>query len=287
MKCPVCKNEAELNNPCPTCKFENKLFASKEEAFLWMETAVKPMAWQYNFHNQKYQDLNKKIEGLENRIETLTNIFKTLVGVLKESQKIKPRLEPATQKYDKWDAYKFAEIDWIVLEQRDNRLLLLSERILEEKDYHSRDVAVSWGNSTMRDYLKGKFYNRFSNQDKERIYTGANINKNNQWFNTPGGNDTIDHVFLLSLEELVKYFGDENNLNGKDYKGDESWDFYGDNGDKRIAYNLKGTASWWWLRSPGYDSDHAAGVDGGGRISVGGNFVSAEGGVRPALWLNL
>jgi hypothetical protein len=44
------------------------------------------------------------------------------------------------------------------------------------------------------------------------------------------------------------------------------------------------TASWWWLRSPGNNSNNAANVNTDGNVNINGNNVSAEsGGVRPAL----
>jgi hypothetical protein len=46
--------------------------------------------------------------------------------------------------------------------------------------------------------------------------------------------------------------------------------------------------AWWWLRSPGSDSDSAAHVSNVGSVYASGNNVPRDsGGVRPALWLNL
>ena len=48
------------------------------------------------------------------------------------------------------------------------------------------------------------------------------------------------------------------------------------------------TGSWWWLRSPGYDSGYAAGVyDYGWVYRYGHDVGSSDDGVRPALHLNL
>ena len=45
---------------------------------------------------------------------------------------------------------------------------------------------------------------------------------------------------------------------------------------------------WWWLRSPGYDSDSAAGVGSDGWVDDDGDRVdNRDDGVRPALHLNL
>ena len=44
------------------------------------------------------------------------------------------------------------------------------------------------------------------------------------------------------------------------------------------------TASWWWLRSPGNNSNNACNVNENGNINVNGNNVNNNsGGVRPAL----
>jgi hypothetical protein len=92
------------------------------------------------------------------------------------------------------------------------------------------------------------------------------VNDNNP-NGTSGGISTIDHIFLLSIDEAQTYFADN---------------------EARIARDAAGTASWWWLRSPGGGSGLAARVDGDGTLSVSGFSVGNDsGGVRPALWLNL
>jgi len=41
---------------------------------------------------------------------------------------------------------------------------------------------------------------------------------------------------------------------------------------------------WWWLRSPGNNSNNAANVNSDGNVNINGNNVNNEsGGVRPAL----
>ena len=125
------------------------------------------------------------------------------------------------------------------------------------------------------------------------------INNDNPWYRTTkGGNDTNDKIFLLSIEEVVKYFGDSDDLKNrkgwdqevtglvlKDRKGYWINDQYN---NARITKDISGTASWWWLRSPGRGNGYAAGVYHDGSLIVGGCFVyNHTGGVRPALYLNL
>jgi hypothetical protein len=45
---------------------------------------------------------------------------------------------------------------------------------------------------------------------------------------------------------------------------------------------------WWWLRSPGSPSNHAANVNNVGVVYVNGNDVNNSSvSVRPAFWLHL
>ena len=86
-------------------------------------------------------------------------------------------------------------------------------------------------------------------------------------YNTPGGNNTIDKVFLLSIDEVNKYF-----------KSDID----------REVYLSDGTSVWWWLRSPGDGSRNAASVGGIGSVYEFGDRVSSVfGAVRPALWVDI
>ena len=44
------------------------------------------------------------------------------------------------------------------------------------------------------------------------------------------------------------------------------------------------SASWWWLRSPGNNTNNACNVNNDGNINLNGNNVNnTSGGVRPAL----
>jgi hypothetical protein len=104
----------------------------------------------------------------------------------------------------------------------------------------------------------------------------------------------------LSLDEVVRYFGDSEQLaNPDEFRFLDQIIGYD---EARIAYCATeltytysdgttytrgaGRASWWWLRSPGY-SLGAVHVRSDGVILGFGFGISHVGGVRPALWLNL
>ena len=179
----------------------------------------------------------------------------------------------------------FGGYEWRVLDVRDGRALLLSEYVIESRRYHERNEAITWENSTLRRYLNNEFYNSFTAEERRRIAETRLRNANNQWYGTNGGNDTTDRIFLLSLEEVVQYFGDSGQLRnrpGNSYYIDDQYN------NARIAVELNGNAHWWWLRSPGSNTYNAALVSDGGFVDVDGFLVSSvRGGVRPALWLNL
>jgi len=187
----------------------------------------------------------------------------------------------------KFEVMEFSGHNWLVLEVKDDKALLLSEQVIETRRYHNTLTDITWSECAIRKYLNTEFLESFSIEDRNRILDTKVVTNDNPWYKIKGGEDTVDKVFLLSLEELVKHFGDSGRLNNR--RGQEHW-FSDQYSQSRIAYNKAGTASWWWLRSPGIRTYSAAGVRNDGDVDVNGGLVyhhSVGGGVRPALWLNL
>jgi len=205
------------------------------------------------------------------------------------------------------DVIQFAGYDWRVLDIQGCNALILSETVLEIRAYHGEYEPITWAQSDIRQYLNGEFYNSFNEQDRARIVEVAVTNNDNPWFvNDPryddeyddgfhgylpdmrpsGGIDTTDNIFLLSLEEVIRYFGDSGQLGNKPREeADQIEDQYD---SLRIARDTSGGASWWWLRSPGYSSKCAVRVHCSGAVDMISKDVSLDsGGIRPALLLNL
>ncbi|WP_330657275.1 DUF6273 domain-containing protein [Anaerocolumna aminovalerica] len=105
-------------------------------------------------------------------------------------------------------------------------------------------------------------------------------------------------VFLLSMEEICKYFGDSSSKLHNRGKNQRYWferkDENNINRVERLEAN-KGGIWWWWLRSPGRVNVKAVYIHGDGNIGIQGNNIlkgnisdgKCTGGVRPALWLRL
>jgi len=194
---------------------------------------------------------------------------------------------------------RLGNYDWRVLDIEGDRMLVLSERVIEKREYNEESVDVTWEGCTLRGYLNDVFLNTFSLEEQDRILPMSNQNKDNLWYDVKGGNVTDDRIFLLSMEELDGYFGDSGdyvNMRRKKYVGgkhryipDENGSGLSNKYDKdRMAKDMNGEASWWWSRSPGSLNSRAIGVNDDGHIYVIGlSVVLALGGVRPAMWVRV
>ena len=191
----------------------------------------------------------------------------------------------------------FGGYNWRVLDIQDNVALLITEDIIEQRAYHNAYKDITWADCSLRKYLNGEFYDKFSEADKSRIISVLNKNLDNQWYGSKGGVDTKDSIFLLSIEEVCKYFGDSRSKLYNRGKNQRYWfERKDENNNKRIArFEGETWGSWWWLRSPGRVSVKAVYIHGDGNIGIQGNNIlkgnisdgKCTGGVRPALWLKL
>lgn len=184
------------------------------------------------------------------------------------------------------DIITFGEYKWRVLDVTDNRALIITENIIELRWYHDKFEEITWADCKLRQYLNNEFYFKFSQNEKAKIIAVTNRNPDNPWFKTKGGKDASDNIFLLSLDEVCKYFGDSREkLRSKDH---QKWQIDDEHNGKRQA-KYGNDFHWWRLRSPGYYSRTSASVSKNGYIYVRGNGVYGSpgdgGGVRPALWL--
>jgi hypothetical protein len=191
------------------------------------------------------------------------------------------------------DLIEFGGYEWRVLEVSDGKALIMTDKLIGfSTRYHGANEPVTWADCDLRAYLNGAFYNSFPDADRARIAATQNANNDNPWYDDGtrgiGGADTTDKIFLLSLEEVVKYFGDSGQLANQPqsdvYRIDNIDDAYN---DARIAYDTNGEDWPWWLRSPGASGNGAASVSMDGQIYVRGNEVTSGGYIRPALWLSL
>jgi len=207
----------------------------------------------------------------------------------------------------------FGKHVWRILEEKNGIALIITENTIAERSYHNELTDVTWEHCEMRQYLNGAFYETFNADEQSRILETEVSDRNNAWTGTPCDNPTTDKIFLLSYDEVVKYFGDSGDLQNR-----QGWhwvdiDVPGFNGglpekgghdfvndqfnNARRAYKTDGTPAWWWLRSPGGQGKHTTGSIGFiGELFLCGDDVwmhsrvhgeEENGGVRPAMWIKL
>ena len=170
-------------------------------------------------------------------------------------------------------------IEWLVLDKQDGKAFLISKYCLDSRRYN-RDTAITWENCELRDWLNDEFYNcAFSEVQRQNILTTTvhTPDTPTPWDPIDGGNDTLDKLFLLSVDEANQYFPDDRARR-----------------TVATAYAVaKGAVvdknySYWWLRSPGDESHFVSYVGNSGAVdntgrSIGVSYVA----VRPAMWVTL
>jgi hypothetical protein len=202
-------------------------------------------------------------------------------------------------------------IEWQVVDQNENGTLLLSRYVLDGAQYNDERTDVTWETSSFRKWLNSDFYNlAFNQKEQARINTVTLVNEDNQLFGTPGGKDTKDRVFVLSLPELRHYFyfdsWDADNYSGYCASliargtthavhegvalGVITEGFYNRTlAEKNYGLGCIGMeGSAWWIRYAGGESTLACYVGNDGSTGARGSnsVVTYTHGVRPAIYIN-
>lgn len=172
------------------------------------------------------------------------------------------------------------EIEWRVLEKdQDGNMLVVSRYALDCRHYHNSPQQVTWETSDIRQWLNNDFISAaFSKAQKKNIKTVTLENRDNTDYNTNGGNDTKDKVFLLSIDEAKAYLPSTVERVCVATK-------YAESQGSQLESLTRSCR--WWLRSPGSTLYTASFVKVDGFILQLGTPVSVEKrSVRPAMWLD-
>jgi uncharacterized repeat protein (TIGR02543 family) len=167
------------------------------------------------------------------------------------------------------DIVAYGNLTWRVLTIEDNRALLTTEYIIEQRAYNVERVNATWETCTLRAYLNGAFIDQhFTEEEAQRLISLDLPNSDNPLFGTVGGNDTRDFVFPLSIDEANFYFADDSDRIARKYRDAKDYQ--------------------WWLRSPAGEPDFATVVDISGSVNqLGAPLDDGYTGVRPALWVSV
>lgn len=224
--------------------------------------------------NGQYQDAIAQLETEESEEADLLRLRAGLGNVKAGDQLILGHFE---QDNDMGNGAE--EIIWVVLAVEDQKAFLLSLSCLDTQPYHDVfDGRTTWEGSTLRAWLNGEFHDAaFSETEQKIIAETELVNLDNPDYHTPGGENTLDRVFLISLDEARTYLTKEL-LYAKVTPYAAGRDCY-----KNATGN-----GWWWLRSPGVYSRDAAYISAVGDISDYGYVIHRKGwAIRPAIWIDL
>jgi len=178
-------------------------------------------------------------------------------------------------------------IEWRVLAKENNRVLVISDKALDCQPYNSSYTEeVTWENCSLRKWLNGTFLNKaFSTEEQAQIQNTTVSADNNPQYSTNPGNATTDKVFLLSINEVEKYF---NSDEARKCAPTAYAKAQGASTSDTFKTPSGAATCWWWLRSPGDDQSSAAYVYFGGDVFELGNYVfSGLNAVRPAMWITI
>ena len=184
------------------------------------------------------------------------------------------------------------DIEWLILAKEDNKLLLVSDKALDCQQYNESWHDVTWETCSLRKWMNNTFLNEaFSTEEQKMIQSTNVLADENPEYDTDPGKVTTDKVFLLSINEVKKYFAsDEERMcvptayaiaNGATYA-------IANGAYTSDSYTESGTATcWWWLRSLGRRHGDAAYVRYFGGVSENGDYVYIDNYcVRPAIWIS-
>lgn len=182
-------------------------------------------------------------------------------------------------------------IEWIVLEVREGKAFLVSRCGLDMIQYHTKNAEITWEECSIRQWLNNDFLNAaFTPEEQAKILLTEVDNSSSQsYWNTDGGKNTMDYIFLLSYAEANQYFGvtygGEDNVKARVKptayalaRGSGSHGLYRTEDNER--------AGWWFLRSRGYYLHSSSNVNCSGALDRV-SFDRIGQAVRPALWLDL
>lgn len=173
------------------------------------------------------------------------------------------------------------DIEWLVLEVRDGKALVVSRYGMTFLPYHEVDEDTTWEQCSLRRWLNNDFIGTvFTAEEAALIPTVTVLPDPSPEYDTDPGNPTQDRVFLLSAAEAARYFNSDmaRRCIATETAETETTQHSGNTG----AFD-------WWLRTPGEQQNKVATVGASGYILT--RFGSSVNNsqryvVRPAMWID-
>lgn len=202
--------------------------------------------------------------------------------------------------------YNAQPVEWLCLAVEGNKALLTTRNCIRLDVFHDTDGGdgVAWADCNIRAWLNGEFYDGFTQDEQAFILDTVLASNENMGYNDfPEDNvdwyETTDKVFLLSADEMNRYFTDEEAriaiLSLSENALAETYDRYlslynyvdEDGTIKSDMYALSGQPVSYWLRSNGRGRMVQTISADGSFDDYGSNQDGDFKGVRPAMWVSI
>lgn len=166
---------------------------------------------------------------------------------------------------------------WRVLKVEEDKALLITKYCIDCKRYNQKYERVTWKDCSLRNWLNTEFFKSTFNFRERAVICESHIPiTENGEFNTNSKYTTTDRVFLLGMEDVQKLFSSNEERRAKATE-------YAKNKNVRVDHS---SFTWWWLRTPGVQYDHACHVFIDGSMHFAGHNVDMDiDAVRPAVWI--
>lgn len=222
------------------------------------------------YDNQYYKDSKSRIKELSSKVISSPQIG-NIVGM-------------GTYEQDDDKSNGKEIILWEIIDINNDELLLLCLNPIDILQYHNVKTNITWENSYLRRWLNSTFYEEnFSNEEKQKIVTSLLINHDNEYakinnLDYESGNDTMDNIFLLSINEAKMYTDHLSKIIGNAYVRNKA---------QRMADDNSRPSPWMPLRTRGSNSESVALIPlNSSNINEYGYDVDDFYYIAPALWIS-
>lgn len=175
-------------------------------------------------------------------------------------------------------------VEWIVLDREEDRAFLLSRYCLETRRFYDQRVAMYWGNSPLREWMNGEFFEElFSPEEQARVLTTTVENK--RVHVKAEGEDTLDKLYLLSWDEVLFYFPEQSSRVAYPTEYAKNQECAGEH----CTLDPDTGSCRWWLRTSGHWKTDICGVRLDGRLTKYGmqDVDWPTNTLRPVMWISL
>ena len=176
------------------------------------------------------------------------------------------------------------DIEWLVLDKTEDRMLVISRHGLDSQPYNFELEGVTWETCSLREWLNNTFYISAFDSDEKNVVLASTVKADaNPHYDTSAGKDTTDRIFLLSIDEFIRYCTEEKS------KECQRTPYCYDQTLKKDKFDLYSNeySTYWWLRTPGGGSEWAMCVNYFGSVYDIGTSVNESLTIRPAMWIDL